>query len=59
MVGCVQTVLRNNSFLIKSDDGHIKYMSTCLLTLISSEDEVYQEGKDIILELPKDMKVHY
>ena len=50
MVGCVQTVLRNNSFLIQSDDGQIKDMSTCLLTLISSEEKV---GKDIILEPPK------
>ena len=59
MVGCVQTVLRNNSFQIQSDDGQIKDMSTCLITLISSEDEVDQEGKEIILKIPKNVKVNY
>ena len=59
MVGCVYTVWRNNSFQIQSDDGQIKDMSTCLLTVISSEEEVGQYGKDIILELPKNVKVNY
>ena len=53
MVGRVQTVCRNKIFKIQSDDGQIKDMSTCLITLISSEEEVGQEGKYIILELPK------
>ena len=59
MVGCVPTVLRNNSFQIQSDDGQIKDMSTCLITLTPSEEEVGQEGKDIILELPTNVRVDY
>ena len=59
MVWCVQTVWRNNSFKIQSDDGQIKDTSNCLITLISSEEEVGQEGKYIILELQNNVKVNY
>ena len=58
-VGWVQTVWRNNSSKIQSDDVQIKDTITCLLTLIPSEEEVGQEGKYIILELQNNVKVNY
>ena len=51
VVGCVQDVA-GNIFFINFEDGDIKDLSDCLITVISDEQYVGKGREDIISDLP-------
>ena len=56
MVGCVQSVVGKNKFLVRFKDGQKKEIGSCLLVYLSEKEEV--EMEELITLSPKLKKAY-